>query len=191
MALEHACACRGDERCGFVAREPAAWSQRGEARVPQLMGGLDFEHFRTLARGEQASAERSAESAEVEYSDRFDPEDAAVHIWGPVMVLPSHDLEEATRTLEVLSQDPGCSEIRVVVIDLAGSSLDEAMGAATLEQMLDCVEGWGAEAIVTGVPAYAEDIVAGLEQAPLVVRKDLPEAIARAFQIADLQRQAV
>jgi len=188
VALEHQCSCRGDQSCEFVAREPAAWQARGDARLALLMGGLSHEHFRQLARGER---EQPGERPDVEFSERVEPEESAVHIWGPVMVLPAQDLEAAMGTVDVLSKDPACAEIRVVVLDLGGAGIDEGMGAATLEQILDCIEGWGAEAIVTGVASFAEEAVIGLEQAPLIVRKGLPEAIARAFQIADLQRQAV
>ena len=55
--------------------------------------------------------------------------------------------------------------------------------------MLDAVARWGAEPILTGISPLSEAAVADLEKTHLVIRKDLPEAIAAAFQIADAQRR--
>jgi hypothetical protein len=54
--------------------------------------------------------------------------------------------------------------------------------------VLDAVEGWGAEPLLTGISPLSERAVADLEKTHLVIRKDLPEAIAAAFQIAEAQR---
>jgi hypothetical protein len=78
--------------------------------------------------------------------------------------------------------------VRTVVVDLRGEGLDEGFTAAALEQILETVEAWGAEAILTNVSPLAEPVVADLEVKHLLLRKDLPEAIAAAFQIAEAQR---
>ena len=46
----------------------------------------------------------------------------------------------------------------------------------------------GAEALITGVSPLSEAAVADCESRHLLVRKDLSEAIAAAFQIAEAQR---
>jgi hypothetical protein len=51
------------------------------------------------------------------------------------------------------------------------------------------VAGWGAEPILTGISPLSEPVVADLEKTHLVMRKDLPAAIAAAFQIAEAQRR--
>jgi hypothetical protein len=77
-----------------------------------------------------------------------------------------------------------------VVVDLGGAVIDEGFGAASLEQVLDAVAGWGAEAILTGISPLSEPVVADLEKTHLVMRKDLTAAIAAAFQIAEAQRRS-
>ena len=59
---------------------------------------------------------------------------------------------------------------------------------SVLERVVDCVESWGAEAIITGVADLSAEVVSGLETERLLIRKDISEAIATAFQIADVQR---
>ena len=95
---------------------------------------------------------------------------------------------EVLATIESLRADPGTASVRVVVVDLRGSPLDDGFGAAALERALEMIESWGAEAILTGVSPLSEATVQDLETAHLLMRKDLPEAIASAFQIADAQR---
>jgi anti-anti-sigma regulatory factor len=81
--------------------------------------------------------------------------------------------------------------VRVVVVDLGGAIIDESFGALELERVLETIERLGAEPILTGIAPLSERTVAGLEVAHLVVQKDLPSAIAAAFQIADAMRRAL
>lgn len=118
----------------------------------------------------------------------FDRSQPVIHIWGPVMVLPFTTLDEALGTVEMLGRDPGIGEIGAVVVDLRERPLDEGFGAAALEQILETIESWNAQSLITGVSPASEAAMASLEASHLVVRKDLPEAIATAFQIADAQR---
>ena len=118
----------------------------------------------------------------------FDRSQPVVHIWGPVMVLPFTTLDEALGTVDMLSRDPGIHEIRAVVVDLREQPLDEGFGAAALEQILETVESWNAQSLVTGVGPSAEAALGGLEASHIVLRKDLSAAIATAFQIADAQK---
>ena len=77
----------------------------------------------------------------------------------------------------------------VVVLDLGGAILDSDLGAVVLEQVLEAIEQRGADTILTGVSPISEPVVADLEIRRLVVHKDLPEAVAAAFQIADAQQR--
>ena len=45
------------------------------------------------------------------------------------------------------------------------------------------------EPLLTGISPLSERAVGDLERTHLVIRKDLPEAIASAFQIAEAQRR--
>ena len=119
----------------------------------------------------------------------FDPASPAVHVWGPVMILPFSGLEESLRAIDLIGRDPAAREVAVVVIDLSGAVIDEGFGAVSLENVLEAVEAWGAEPILAGVSPLSEPVVAELEGNHLVVRKPLPEAVAVAFQIAHAQRR--
>jgi hypothetical protein len=107
------------------------------------------------------------------------------------MVLPFTTLEEALGTVEMLGRDPGIEEIRVVVVDLRERTLDEGFDASALEQILETIESWNAQGLITGVSPGSEPAIASLEASYLVVRKDLPDAIATAFQISDAQRHVL
>ena len=95
----------------------------------------------------------------------------------------------ATQGLELIGQDPGAQEVRVVVVDLSGTVIDEGFGAAALEQILEAVEGWGAEPVLTWITPFYERVVAVLERSHLIMRKDLTEVVASAFQLAEALRR--
>ncbi len=107
------------------------------------------------------------------------------------MVIPFSGAEEALIALDLVGRDPAAGAVSVVVIDLSGAIVDEAFGAVALEQIVDTVEAWGAETIFAEVSALSEGVVAGLERQPLLIHKQLPQAIAAAFQIAEAQRRLV
>jgi hypothetical protein len=182
VALEESCRALGDAECTFVAREAHDWLTRGTPRACAALAALDFAQLRRLV-GEHLPAAETREAGE-----RYEPGSAVIHVWGPVMVLPFAGSDECLRSLELLGRDPGARGVKVVIVDLSGAVIDEGFGAASLEQVLDAVEGWGAEPLLTGISPFSERVVADLERTHLVIRKDLPEAIASAFQIAEAQR---
>jgi hypothetical protein len=184
LVLEVECAAAGADRCRFVAREAALFESELPARP--LLEALPFRALReAVARHLDLHPLPSPEP-----SARFEPGAPLIHVWGPVMVIPFAGPEESLRALDLIGRDPGAREVRVVVVDLSGALIDDGFGAAALEQILDAVEGWGAEPILTGVSPLSAPVVAELERSHVVVQKDLPEAIAAAFQIADAQRRA-
>ena len=83
------------------------------------------------------------------------------------------------------------NELRGLLEDLGGELLDPGFGAAALERVLEEIQSWGAEVILTGINAASEEVVAELQASLMLVRKDLSEAIAYAFQVADAQRHLV
>lgn len=189
IAVEHDCGAAHAPHCNFRALEIADWSSLPEGGLLERLQLPSFEQFRQLARESTTSdAGTIHPSVAAEIEGRFDPQDDAVHIWGPVMVLPLTQIDEALATVDMLGREPGTGQVRAVVIDLRGQALDEDFGAAGLEQILETIETWGAEAILTGVTMLAEEAVRGLESTRLLTRKDLPDAIAAAFQIAEAQR---
>ena len=184
LALEAECSARGDSACQFVARETAAWSETSDPRASRLLGSLPFPAFRQLVT-------RHLESRPVpDRGDAFEAGAAVIHVWGPVMVIPFSGPEESLRALELIGRDPGARDVRVVIVDLSGAIIDEGFGAVALEQILDAIEGWGAETILAGISPLSGRVLEDLETTHLVIHKDLPEAIAAGFQIAELHRVA-
>ncbi|MGH0034746.1 MAG: hypothetical protein ACQGVK_06930 [Myxococcota bacterium] len=185
LVVEEHCLAAGDSDCVFVAREVDGWRQTGDARAARLSECVDFDLFREVALAR--SSERLPELRDIEEVLELDGSEPVVHVWGPVMVMPYVDAEEALHAIDMLTRDPGTQEVAVVVVDLRNAVIDEGLGASVLEQVVDIIGSWGAEAILAEVNPLCEDAVASVESRHLLVRKDLPEAIAVAFQIAEAQ----
>ena len=188
IVREVECAATGASACRFEAREATDWLDRQDETMDWVLSSVPFEAFRKLAVQPQISRDKAPPSPG---DGGFDRSQSVVHIWGPVMVLPFTTLDEALGTVDMLGRDPGIREIRCVVVDLRENALDEGFGAAALEQILETIESWGAQSLITGVAPSAETVVQSIEASHLVLRKDLSEAIATAFQIAEVQRQAL
>lgn len=188
VVREVECAATGDEACRFEAREATEWQASGDADMQWLLSQVPFETFRKLADSPSIESDLNPAVDGIVMEGGFDRSQSVVHIWGPVMVLPLTTLDEALGTVDMLGRDPGIGEIRAVVVDLRERPLDEGFDAAALEQILETIESWNAQSLITGVSPVSEAAIASLEVSHLVLRKDLPEAIATAFQISDAQR---
>jgi len=180
VAVEHECSAQGAPVCRFRAIERGGWQHETDGptdRLPPVERHLAAAAapFGPVRDGRDAAAS-------------LDPADEAVHVWGPVMVLPFTRPEDALATIGVLGRETGTAAVRVVVIDLRNRPLDPDLGAEMLEQTLDAVEAWGAEVVLTGVCSLTAPVIAELASHHLLTQKDLPEAVASAFQIAEAQR---
>lgn len=182
LAIEHDCVAKGDSECAFLALDASQWDATPGQDVQEALLCLPFQPLREVV-------QRSMEDEPAPDLGDFQEGTPVVHVWGPVMVVPFSGPDESLRALELIGRDPGARDVRVVVIDLAGAIIDDGFGASALEQILDSIEGWGAEPILTGVSPLSEPVVAGLSASHLVVSKDLPEAIALGFQVAQLHRR--
>ncbi len=185
LVFETGCRASGAEECGFEARDASQWHRSEDPAIEEALLALPFAPLRDVVARHMAEYPDPGEQP----SDGFEPGAAVVHVWGPVMVIPFSGPEESLRALALIGNDPGARQVRVVVVDLSGAIIDEGFGAAALEQILEAIEGWGAEPILAGVSPLSEPVVAGLEASHLVVSKDLPEAIALGFQVAELQKR--
>ena len=185
LAIETECVSRGDAQCRFEAREAEAWIESNDERAHALLADLPFAALRAATTPADVPPDPDHGAA------AFDPHSPAVHVWGPVMVVPFSGEDETLKAIELIGQDPGASDVSVVVLDLTGTLVDEGFGAVALERALEAVSSWGAEALLTGVSPLSEPAVAGIEQPHLIVQKDLQEAIALAFQIAEATRRPV
>lgn len=192
VAREIECAAAGGSRCRFELIEATQAAAKRDPELEWLLSQVPFDAFRKLAlRPPIERRERPAAGTAFGGDGRFDRTQPVVHIWGPVMVLPFTTLEEALGTVDMLGRDPGIGEIRSVVVDLRERPLDEGFGAAALEQVLETIESWNAQGLITGISPGSEAAIASLESSHLILRKDLSEAIATAFQIADAQRHTL
>jgi hypothetical protein len=185
LAVEVECVTTGAPACRFVARDIEHWRDESELYRQLPFLPTSFAAFRDRSNDVAAG---ELPRAQMERAGEYDPSDDAVHIWGPVMILPLNRIDDAIATVDMLGRDAGAGQVRVVVLDLRNQLLDEGFMAAGLERLLDCIQTWGAEAILTGVSPLTQPVVEELETTYLLIRKDLGEAIASAFQIAEAQR---
>jgi hypothetical protein len=191
VAVETSCSASGEHDCRFVAREAGAWSSRGDPRAAKSLAALPFEELRALVRERCARDPERALPSEITSPGAMDRDAAAVHIWGPVMVLPYAGPNETLEALELLARDPTAAAVSVIVLDLGGAIVDEAFGALALEQLVQTAEGWGAEVIFVDPSPLSDRVLADLDHPPLLVEKGLEEAVALAFQIARSQKRSL
>lgn len=197
IAIEVECSATGYEGCHFIAREAEQWRQRNDSAAQELLDALPFDVFRAAVREHKAEERELDEfaygsAAEPEcQTGAFDRDASVIHVWGPVMVLPYAGPENTLRALELIGHDGQARGVSVVVVDLAGAIVDEAFGALALEQIVHTAESWGAEAIFADPSSMSERVIAELESPPLMVLKDIENAIATAFQIAQSQQNTV
>jgi anti-anti-sigma regulatory factor len=185
LAIESTCSATGAAECRFIAREADAWRASGDPRAASLLADLPYDAIRALIQS------RSPGAAEGTSMDGLDSDAAVVHIWDSVMVIPFTNGEEALQAVELIGRDPAARDVSVVVLDLSDAIIDEAFGAAMLEQVIEAAEAYGAETIFASVSSLSEPVVHELEPQPLLIHKDLSHAVAAAFQIAAAQRTLV
>ena len=114
LALETSCSACGGDTCSFAAREAASWRTLGDPAILRLLDALPFDSFRTFVR-----ATRDAQMEPKSELDRNDSDQAVVNIWGPVMVIPFSNGDEALQAIDLIGQDPAASDVSVVVVDLS------------------------------------------------------------------------
>jgi anti-anti-sigma regulatory factor len=192
MAVETECSASGQPACRFIVREVCVWRSDSDVAVAERADALPFDAVRELVR--QRSAREQAEQREEREvsageANRIDRNAAVVHIWGPVMVIPYSGPDEALAALELIGRESSAEQVSVVVVDLEGAVVDEAFGAVALEQIVQTIEGWGAEAIFVEPSPLSKRTLANLDHRPLLVVKGLDQAIASALQVAQSQRQ--
>ena len=191
VAVETSCRANGEHGCRFVAREAAAWPNRGDPRAARNLAALPFAALRALVRERCAREPERALPSEITSAAAIHRDAAAVHIWGPVMVLPYAGPNETIEALELLARDPTAAAVSVIVLDLGGAIVDETFGALALEQLVQTAEGWGAEVIFVDPSPLSDRVLADLDHPPLLVEKGLEAAVALAFQIARSQKRSL
>lgn len=197
LAIESNCTACGSASCEFTAQEVATWRESGNPEAAAMLDALPIGELRDFVRQNREALHDTARDhhrpdekfSHLSPSGENEPLESIVHIWGPVMVIPFASGDEALRAVNLLGRDPAARDVSVVVVDLSGAVIDDAFGAVALEQTIDLIEACGGEAILAAIGPMSEPVVADLERQPLFIIKDLPTAIATAFQIADAQRR--
>jgi hypothetical protein len=164
--------------CSFEARDVEDWLASDPAWVGALLPFLDFDESRkgaelaALAEGVESDGEALA----------FDPSSPAIHVWGPVMVLPYGGPEDGQAALRVIKSDADGWGLQVAVLDLTGARIDdvEIVRVAKLRRALES-EGL-AVVIAGGTSELARSFPGDERDAPLLA-PNVSQAIALAFQI--------
>jgi hypothetical protein len=182
LVRELTCAAHGAPACEFEARPASAWIA---ARVPwaaTLLAYLDFEEMREAARKRLAD---DVDESEGSMMGAFDPLSPAVHVWGPVMILPYSGAGDSLEAVVTILGDLGPDALRVVVLDLTGARID-ALEATGLLRLLEVLEAHKLETILVGLPGPAAQKWLPLRSAlalPLCV-DEISAGISLAFQLA-------
>jgi anti-anti-sigma regulatory factor len=184
LVVETQCAAQGADACRFIAREVEAWLDREDDVADEALCALPYSSLREIVARE---VEQTVEAN----PSNFEASAPVIHIWGPVMVIPFSGVDEALAAVDLVTHDPGASDVSVVVVDLSGAIIDDAFGAVALERIVESIESWGGEVILAGASPLSEPVLEGLDHPPLMIQKDLEEAIAAAFRIAESQRRTL
>lgn len=115
----------------------------------------------------------------------------AIHIWGPVMVLPCGRPADALTTLHKLLEDASLREVQVVVLDLLNASFAQGRESDAFNDLLASIEQWGAETVVTGLSPQTRAVLLPQERPMLIGPNELPQAIAMAFQVVEAGRHLI
>jgi hypothetical protein len=189
LARENACMACGDAACRFTVRPARAWLEAGDPWARELVAYVDWEelHRAALLRLEEESGpEDDADGL----MGHFDPLSPAVHVWGPVMILPYSGAEDTETAVDAIQTDLGPGSVAVAVIDLTGVQL-QGVEATGLVRLLDALEERDIEPLVVGLKGAARAALKSGRQnlsLPLIV-DELEAAVALAFQLCH-QRQS-
>jgi hypothetical protein len=180
LVRELACIARSAAACEFEARPATAWIAAGNPWAAKLLGYLDFEAMRESALKRIAD---DPDESEGSMMGAFDPLSPAIHVWGPVMILPYSGAADSLDAVETILADLGPGALRVVVLDLTGARI-EALEATGLLRLLEVVEVHKLETILVSLPdPVARRWRSASLSLPLRAR-DITEGISLAFQLA-------
>ena len=182
LVFEDRCEAQGEPFCHFEARPCRSWIEAGDPRAPALLHYLDPPD--PAAHREEESDDLPSDGA---FLGGFDPLSPAVHVWGPIMVLPYSGVEDAGCALETVQEDIGPDALRVVIVDVTGVHLAPIEACGVLD-LVSRLESQGIDVLVAGVRSGHEGFLGADPTSPEgpVIVQDLTEGIVRAFQIASV-----
>ena len=187
IVREVECVANGGSQCRFVARSIEEWQTAGDPWVDRLLECIDLPTLRAAAGSRVAAAppEMDGEEPEGEMFGGFDSMSPAVHVWGPVMILPYSGGSDGEAAIEMVSADLGSDRIEVMVVDITGVKLGP-VEADGLTRFLDHLETLRIEVIVVGLRAAGRSLFQdqGRGLAMPMLARDVSQGIAFAFQLA-------
>jgi hypothetical protein len=185
LVRETQCAASGSSRCHFEARPLQDWIAASDPWAQGLLPYLDFERLQIQARQHVSELE---ELDDASMMGGFDPMSPAVHVWGPVMVLPYSGFLDSDAAIEAIQADVGSAHIEVVVVDVTGARID-AIEASGLVQLVNELESQRIETILVGLsPSGRYYIPAGTSPGTPLHSRDISAGIALAFQVCGASR---
>ena len=170
IVIEESCLAAGDPVCRFRAIPSAASSTLSTSSTSSTAPPNGPMNHGEADPGQTAGS--------------IDQRDA-IHIWGPVMVLPCEHPEMALATLKNLLTDASLHDVRVVVLDFMNRLVLSEARPHPIEHLLDTIDTWGAETLLTGVRADTLRALSDFDRPLLVGPQRLSESIAMAFQVAE------
>lgn len=189
LVKEVECIAHGGSCCRFVAQTPEEWQAAGDPWVDQLLEHIDLASLRETAASRlcappPASGDPDDDEPEGDMLGGFDPMSPAVHVWGPVMVLPYSGAADGEAAIEMVSADLGADRVEIIVVDLTGVRIG-VVEADGLARFLDHLERLQTEAVVVGLSAEAQRLFQedGRGLAMPMLARDISEGIAFAFQL--------
>ncbi len=186
LVRETQCRAAGAETCRFEADTAAQWETRGDTWAREMLAFVDYERLHKRALDRVGELEKQAKPSGM--LGGFDPMSPAVHIWGPVMVLPYGGFVDCIDALDTIREDLGPGHVQVVVVDATGAKIDgpEEVG---LLRLIDRLEEDRVEPIVAGLPnAIRRRLLPdGLPGLPLWA-PDIETGITLAFQLCHTPR---
>jgi hypothetical protein len=187
LVRETHCTAGGADACRFVGRTVEEWAELGDAWIEGVLPHVDFDESRARAEEQLLAGDPYAEEEEPEGSmlGNFDPMSPAMHVWGPVMVLPYSGLGDSQAGIDTIVQDLGPDQVRSVVIDVTGARIT-GIEAAGLVQLIEHMELRGIESVIVGLARDAANALKSNSPrlAAPILASDISEAIALAFQLS-------
>jgi hypothetical protein len=182
LVREVACVACGADACAFDARPASAWLAAQDPWATTLLAYLDFEAMREAALRKLAD---DLDESEGSMMGAFDPLSPAVHVWGPVMVLPYSGAADSLEAVETILGDIGPGSLRVIVLDFTGARIDE-LETTGLMRLLEVLEARKLESVLVALPDLAaRNWLSRAAALSLPLRApDISEGIRLAFQLA-------
>lgn len=189
LVREVACVGGGAATCRFEARPLDDWITANDPWAEALLPYVDLSalHERAVelvSAGEEDEPEGSMMGG-------FDSMSPAIHVWGPVMIIPYSGFEDSDAAVDMILADLGSTQIEVAIVDLTGARIEtiETLGVLQLANELTARK---IETILVGLNDQARGaFLAQPDRASTPLEcGDVSEAIALAFQVASAGRGA-